>query len=326
MALISGGRQIHLCPLCGGELERVHRHLGDRLLAAFRSVHRYQCVNGSCTWEGIVSDDLPDEGGGDGRPRLTWRARVLWFLIGAAVAVASVQVVRMTMRDQAVKKARLAKVTAQRQALPPLPVDVGESYDGEALAEDDLRKGDHASPLTLRRGCAWGVPGRTPYVGTVAQALTTARVPESAVRKFEAMVEKKLISDRVEITRDGITTVSKRRQFDSLSFNMAFGKTMCFNTRVNFKPGHVELADLYEATDAEGRRYTVMVPDVCGNVSVLGDREERNGPPPDTPTPEPATLALFAGALAALAWFTRQRSRRGRAAAQVSPGENTPPR
>lgn len=65
----------------------------------------------------------------------------------------------MTMRDQAIKKARLAKVTAQRQALPPLPVDVGESYDGEALAEDDLRKGDHAfPPLTLRRGCAWGAP------------------------------------------------------------------------------------------------------------------------------------------------------------------------
>ena len=75
---------------------------------------------------------------------LTWRARVLWFLIGAVVAVASVQAVRMTMRDQAVKKARLAKVTAQRQALPPLPVDVGESYDGEVLADDDPRKGERS--------------------------------------------------------------------------------------------------------------------------------------------------------------------------------------
>ena len=74
------------------------------------------------------------------------------------------------------------------------------------------------------------------------------------------------------------------------------------------------------------RHYTVVVPDVCGNVSVLGDREERNGPPPDTPTPEPATLALFAGALAALAWFTRQRARRGRASTQVSPGDDKPRR
>lgn len=296
------------------------------MLGAFRSVHRYQCVNGSCTWEGIVSDDLPDDLAGDGRPRLTWRSRVLWFLIGAAVALASVQAVRMTLRDQTMKNARLAKAAAQRQALPPLPVDVGESYDGEALAEDDPRRGTQASPLTLRRGCAWGVPGRTPYVGTVGQALTAARLPESAIRKFEAMVEKKLISDRVQITREGITTVSKQRQFDSLSFNMAFGKTMCFSTRVNFKPGHVELADLYEATDAQGKRYTVMVPDVCGNVSVLGDREERNGPPPDTPTPEPATLALFAGALAALAWFTRQRSRRAQASRAVSPGDGRPRR
>ena len=90
-----------------------------------------------------------------------------------------------------------------------------------------------------------------------------------------AMVEKKLVSDQVEISRAGITTVSGRRSFDGQSFDMAFGNTMCFNTRVNFKPGHVERADLYEATDVDGKRYVVMVPYVCGNVSVLGDVAER---------------------------------------------------
>lgn len=66
---MSGGRQIHLCPLCGGELERVHRHLGDRLLAAFRSVHRYQCVNGSCTWgKASFRTNCPTKGAGTAAP------------------------------------------------------------------------------------------------------------------------------------------------------------------------------------------------------------------------------------------------------------------
>jgi hypothetical protein len=39
-------------------------------------------------------------------------------------------------------------------------------------------------------------------------------------------------------------------------------------TRVNLKPGHVEPARLFEAQDpVSGRVYSVMVPDVCGNVS-----------------------------------------------------------
>ena len=44
---------------------------------------------------------------------------------------------------------------------------------------------------------------------------------------------------------------------------------------MNFALGHVEAADLYEVRDNKGRRHAVMVPDVCGNVSVLGNRAER---------------------------------------------------
>jgi len=57
MDALRGRRPVHVCPLCAGELERVHRHLADRMLGAFRAVHRYRCVSASCTWEGIVSDD-----------------------------------------------------------------------------------------------------------------------------------------------------------------------------------------------------------------------------------------------------------------------------
>ena len=51
---------------------------------------------------------------------------------------------------------------------------------------------------------------------------------------------------------------------------MSFGTTLCLNARVNFAPGHVEAADLFEARDDQGRLHAVMVPDVCGNVTVLG--------------------------------------------------------
>jgi hypothetical protein len=60
---------------------------------------------------------------------------------------------------------------------------------------------------------------------------------------------------------------------------MTYGKTLCLSTRVNFVAGHTESAALYEATTTSGRVVAVMVPEVCGNVSVLGqsDAAVRNG-------------------------------------------------
>jgi hypothetical protein len=71
--------------------------------------------------------------------------------------------------------------------------------------------------------------------------------------------------------------------------------TLCFNTRVNFKPGHVEYAALYEHTDSRNRTYTVMVPYVCRNVSVLGQRGEREIP--GTEIAEPASWSLVLAGL-----------------------------
>jgi hypothetical protein len=117
---------------------------------------------------------------------------------------------------------------------------------------------------------------------------------------------------------------------------MTYGKTLCLNSRVHFVPGHVERADLYEVTDTRAVTYSVMVPYVCGNISVLtpygksagtaggvgnvgqgrtrgaqgvqslawGTREttQQRG----NSVPEPKTWALMLGGLALLGWFTRR--------------------
>jgi hypothetical protein len=319
MPLLTRYRHVHVCPLCGATVERVHRHFADRLFGMFRSVHRYRCLDESCGWEGIIStSETTVAADGATRPTLAWRPRALWFVAGMAVALAGAQGARMYLAHQAARQASEARAfaAAKRLAAAPLQVEVGQSYDGEILPDDDLRKAGNPSPLNLRRGCAWGIPGRNPYLGTVSQALTAARMPPSAVVKFEALIEKKLISDRVEITSEGITTASKRRNFDAASFDMAFGNTMCFNTRVNFQKGHVEHADLYEATDADGKRYAVMVPYVCGNVSVLADYEEKNGYHTNGQTPEPATWLMLVSGFTILAWFVRRRERQVDASAK----------
>lgn len=307
MPLLKRAPRVHVCPLCGGQVDRVHRHLGDRVVGLFGSVHRYRCLDAACGWEGIVSGDEVVDAVAIER-RAGWVGKALWFLLGIAVAAAAMQGATWWQERNAVKR-KAALAAAASVAPAPLPVDVGESYDGDVVPAEDPRAADNRTPLTLRRGCAWGIPGRNPYKGTVGQALTAARLPESAIRKFEALVEKKAVSERLVISRTGIRTVAGTRRFEGRSFDMAFGNTMCFGTRVNFHDGHLEYADLYEATDASGRRYSVMVPDACGNVAVLTDTEER--PPPPGQTPEPATWTMLGAGLAAMAWFARRRRTAG---------------
>jgi hypothetical protein len=108
------------------------------------------------------------------------------------------------------------------------------------------------------------------------QALQAARLPEEVVRKVDVMVSLGIVSDQVVITSDSIRAVRQPRSFDSKIVAMGFANTLCFGTRVNFEPGHVEFADLYDATDAKGNNFAVMVPYVCGNVAVLAERAERD--------------------------------------------------
>lgn len=172
-----------------------------------------------------------------------------------------------------------------------LGVAPGESHDG-APAKPGLLGGtlqpavlsppgapalsDQASHgLTLRRGCHWGQPGRNPYRGTMAQALQAARLPEEVVRAIVEQRQSGGKAGRLSITRDAIRHTTDGREFDPGAVALTFGRSLCFETRVNFAPGHEELADYHEARDDQGRLHAVMVPDVCGNVSVLGARGER---------------------------------------------------
>jgi hypothetical protein len=275
-ALPDGGH----CPVCGMSLTRVHRDALDRWVSLFRSVHRYRC--GQCHWEGLLGRDGP----APAPKAVTWRSRLLWMTLGAVCALGAVQGARWALRAQDQRPAAVAGPAVEAEQAPP-----GADFDGEMLPPTDVRVQQNRSPLALRRSCAWGVPGGNPYRGTVTQALQAAGLPAEVVRDIAERAEHGWTATQVEITRTGIRTLDHRREFGAQIPAMAFGSTLCFDTRVNFKPGHVEYATLYESADSQGRTYTVMVPFVCGNVSVLGQRGER----PSRRVTEPAgwTLVLL---------------------------------
>jgi hypothetical protein len=309
------GKHVHVCPECGQPVTRVHRHFADRWAALFLRVHRYRCASPACGWEGIVSRP-PQPVAASGT--LTWAARFTWMTVGALCAVTVMGSFELYRRFEA-PVAKSPPFAADVTALPP--VAQGESFDGAALAEGDPRVAGNPSDLVLRRGCAWGVPGRSPYQGTIAQALAGARLPDEIVQKVGSMVERGVVSDRVEIRRESIRTVSGKRRFDPTIVAMGFGRTLCFGTRVNFRPGHVEQADLYDAVDAAGTRFAVMVPYVCGNVSVLAERAERpdEGGGNARSVPEPGTLAILVAGLAAIAFVRALRSGRNRSTGRRFP-------
>ncbi len=157
----------------------------------------------------------------------------------------------------------------------------GEHFDGDplqpvaaiSLASTALPATD--PPLGLRQNCVWGKPGRNPYQGTVEQALVAARLPTELVAPVAARIRARQPTDRVSISTAMIRSERGGREFSPRGLGLSFGHTMCLNSRVNFAPGHVEKADLYEVVDAAGRQRAVMVPDVCGNVSVLSAGAER---------------------------------------------------
>lgn len=158
------------------------------------------------------------------------------------------------------------------------------------------------APLSMRRNCSWGQPGRLPYQGTVEQALLHARLPPEVVAEVSQRAARRQVSDRVTIANNGIRGQQHGHQFDPQRVALTFGHTLCLNSRVNFVAGHEEQGDLYEVADRQGRLHAVMIPDVCGNVSVLGQRGERRRTLAAGSTDAHATLLVGADDPQADAW------------------------
>jgi hypothetical protein len=284
MHLYEQGRS-HRCPACGQQVRRVRRTEDDMESRFAASMARYRCMDGGCGWNGLLPLVLP---AASARPRRRRKnAAPAWpalRAVGRKVVRALPLVLAGLSTAALVMHMAPNAATAVQEARTNLPLKLGEHHDGVEMTPDHpLLKAadDPASPaavqrLTVKQGCAWGIPGRNPYRGSVEQALLTAKLPAEVIQRISTKVASGQLDDRLEITNAGIRPErDESREFESRNVAMTYGHTLCVNTRVNFQRGHVERASLYEATDNKGNLYSVMVPDVCGNVSVLGARMER---------------------------------------------------
>jgi hypothetical protein len=258
----------------------VRRRAEDRAAGVAAELRRYSCRAPGCDWSGL----LPRGPLARSRARakqMFWARRGPLLLAGAALAATTA----------------LALVPVLWRAAEPdhraLRLAKGESYTGMPLTAShrllklvSQREGDEAAasapaaarpraPLHLRQFCAWGEPGRDPYRGTPEQAMALAQLPPEVVKRISADIQAGRHTDQLTITNAAIRADRSGREFDPKQIAMSFGQTLCLDTRVNFKTDHAERAELYEATADNGRVYAVMVPRVCGNVSVLGQRGER---------------------------------------------------
>lgn len=265
------------CPSCGEAnlrlSRRPHRAYAGPDDAASR---RYRCRAPGCTWRGSLA------------PRrlqvVAWLAaaarpaRRAALGLGLLAAVGATSGVLMVAGLETWARHAAGLDLARGQSHDGLPLGRASRPQGgqllRAQATANRPTGDRAASagLTLRQGCAWGQPGRNPYRGSTEQALTAAGLPPEVVRLIAAQRQAGQKAGRLKISRDAIRLEDGSRDFNPRQMAMSFGTTLCLNTRVNFAPGHVEAADLFEARDAQGRLHAVMVPDVCGNVTVLGAR------------------------------------------------------
>jgi len=258
-------------------------------------MRRYACVLASCGWQGLL-------------PRLPARRRApAWRRWQRRLAPAARPAALLLTLCAGLGLA--AWQGLKDRPAPPRPAFApGEHHEGEPLPplHPLLRQAQHRSDaataqaghsgstppaaaasaavaaaaaaagpaLALRRACVWGKPGRNPYRGTVEQALDTAALPAEVVREIARQVRAGTPTDALQISNAGIVARDSGRRFSARNVAMTYGMTLCLGTRVNFVPGHTEPAALYEAADHAGRVYAVMVPEVCGNVSVLGETAE----------------------------------------------------
>jgi len=261
------------CPACGHAVMRMRRFALDRRAPDGLGLRRYRCLSSECDWKGLLA--RPDPGQRIGS-RLHRRHLIGLGSLACVVAVAAFLALRQTpseaptvrigphlvQRGTHLEGDRLPDAHGMRRLFPPGILESGsEGYSESPTAA-----------LRVRRHCAWGLPGRNPYRGSVQQALQTARLSTAVTQRIAADILAGRRTDRVLIDNSVIRAVGSGREFDPARIALTFGMTLCLDSRVNFQGAHAERGDLFEAMDEDGRIYAVMVPDVCGNVSVLGQR------------------------------------------------------
>jgi len=331
-------RYLQRCALCGQALRRVRRRPQD---ADQPDLRRYRCAG--CSWQGLLPR-LPRPAQVR-RRQLAWRQLRTALLPLAAVAsmgfAAAALVSQNSLRPPPVARAAALGVSDDGQPLPEQHALQVHSTLAVADAVQAATVPPDLAPLGLRHSCAWGKPGRNPYRGTVEQALLSAALPPEVVQAIAQQVRAGQPVDWLDISNSGMRAERSGRMFSPRNIAMSYGMTLCLGTRVNFEPGHHERAALYEASDKQGRKVAVMVPTVCGNVSVIGESGVRKQPRavlaggssvddsvrwmpavlswdpvvPGTPAghgrgqqvPEPGTLACALLGLGAAAWFSRRR-------------------
>lgn len=309
---------------------------------------RYRCVGEGCGWQGL----LPRRRHHRRRFRHVRRHQRAWVLplaLLALVTLAAAALLQQLMQQRDPPRVPLGESHYGVPLLAAHPLQVRFVQTLAALPEGSTEHG-----LTLREHCAWGKPGGNPYQGSVEQALQAAALPSEVVAAVAQQVREQRPVEALVIGNDGIRASRSGRVFDATRFAMTYGRTLCLNTRVNFAPGHTEPAALYEASGHDGRRYAVMVPEVCGNVSVIAQgRDARStrlalgltdGEPWTVmpaqldwdPTaggrdgtvrtvPEPGSLGLAGLGLLVLAWLRLSAGRPGRPAPAAPCAPGLPP-
>ena len=274
------------CPACQHPLQRSRRNRLERQAARHR---RWRCSQPGCGWAGLLP--VPEAPAGPALsppPALTRQARRLsrpGLLLGTGAllaAAASALWLRPPAPETVLVGAHVVhrgthlegeRLPAKHPLQTLLPAQAMEAEPAGYTEAD-------GATLRVRRHCAWGLPGRNPYRGSPAQALHTATLSPKVVQQIAADIQAGRRVDRVTISNHVIRANSSGREFDAQRVATTYGMTMCVDTRVNFAAStHTEGGDLYEAMDEDGRIYAVMVPDVCGNVSVLGQRYVREAAP-----------------------------------------------
>jgi hypothetical protein len=241
-------------------------------------MRRYRCTAAGCGWHGLLDAPQP----------AAWvlalpRRMTVFAMLGLTLlaSAATGWWLHRPVPDERVMVGRHVVHRGTHLAGDQLPTAHPLRLELPATLLDGEPEGFAETPearLHARRHCAWGIPGRNPYRGSAVQALQTAQLSPTVVKAIAADIQAGRKVDRVTIRNDGIVAEQSGRVFDARRVALTFGMTMCVDTRVNFRPGHSEGADLYEAMDEDGRIYAVMVPDVCGNVSVLGQRFVKTSP------------------------------------------------